>query len=284
MMESAEIIFQDSLAKAGIFILGAYGFLAIFGPTLAPYGALEQVIQPGSQYEILRYAPPSLNHPLGTTAQGRDVLSIIFHGSRITLYVGLVAGGLTGALGFLVGLVSGYYGGWVDYILMRITDIMFGLPYLGMALAILSAIEPRNEVIILTLALLLWRLPVRVIRSEVLSVKEKEFVKSSKAIGAKDLHVMFRVIMPNVLPLTFIYISYGIAWAIIGEASLAFLGFGDPTTMSWGRSLQLAYESGSIGRGWWTWLPQAISISLVVSSVYFILRGYEEVINPSLRS
>lgn len=275
-----EVLLQDGGAKFGLTVLAIFTFLGIFGPYLAPHHPLEHTVRVDGS--IQRLVPPSQTAPMGTTTYGKDILSQFLTGARPTFYVGLFGGIGTGLLGFLVGLVSGYFGGRVDEFLMRLTDLTFALPFLPMALLILSFVQPSTTLIIFVLVLFIWKVPARVIRSEVLTIRQRTFVKSARASGAGHLRTMFVHVAPNVLPVAFLYMAYAIAWSIIGQATLAFLGFGDPTTTSWGRMLRQVFESGSMREAWWWVLPPSIAILLVTTAVFFVGRAFEEVINPDI--
>jgi peptide/nickel transport system permease protein len=274
---------QDRLAFAGLIIVLLFVFLGLFGPMLAPHDPIEHDMR-GEDGQILRLEEPSGQAFLGTTAFGKDVLSQFLAGAQPTFIVGLFGGLGTGAIGFLVGLVSGYYGGWVDEVLMRLTDLTFSLPFMPMALLLLTFVTPSVWLMTAIIAGFLWKMPARVVRSEVLSVRERTFVKSARASGASDLRTMLYHVAPNVLPIGFLYTAYGIAWAIAAQASLAFLGFGDPTMTSWGRMLRQVFESGNMRVAWWWVFPPAIGIAAITTSVFLIGRAYEEVINPEIQS
>jgi peptide/nickel transport system permease protein len=271
----------DRPALVSMVVLAGFLFLGAFGPLIAPHDPIRYSVL-SAEGIIMRLSPPTLTAPLGTTAYGKDVLSQFLAGARPTLIVGLFGGVATGGIGFLVGLTSGYYGGWVDEVLMRLTDLTFSLPFMPMALLLLTFIQPNIWIITLIIAAFLWKMPARVVRSEVLSVRERTFVKSARASGASDLRTMFGHVAPNVLPIGFLYTAYGVAWSIAAQASLAFLGFGDPTTTSWGRMLRQVFESGSIRVAWWWVLPPALGIAAITTSVFLIGRAYEEVINPEI--
>ena len=276
-----QFISKDWPALVGAFVLGTFVFLGVFGPAIAPHDPIRYNVR-AAEGTIMRLHAPTLKAPFGTTAYGKDVLSQFLAGARPTLIVGLFGGLATGGVGFLVGLVSGYFGGWVDELLMRLTDLTFSLPFMPMALLILTFIQPNIWIITLIVAAFLWKMPARVVRSEVLSVSERTFVKSARASGASDLRTMFVHVAPNVLPIGFLYTAYGVAWSIAAQASLAFLGFGDPTTTSWGRMLRQVFTSGSIQIAWWWVVPPAVGIAAVTTSVFLIGRAYEEAINPEI--
>lgn len=276
-----QFLSHDRPALVGMVVLGVFIFLGIFGPYLAPYNPIRENVLTANG-EIMRLHGPTAKAPLGTTAYGKDVLSQFLAGARPTLVVGFVGGVGTTIIGFLVGLVSGYYGGWVDEVLMRVTDFTFSLPFTPMALLLLTFVSPNVWMLTAVIVLFLWKMPARVVRSEVLSVRERTFVKSARASGASDLRTMFVHVAPNVLPIGFLYMAYGVAWSIASQASLAFLGFGDPTATSWGRMLREVFASGSIRVEWWWVIPPAIGIAVVTTSVFLVGRAYEEIINPEI--
>jgi peptide/nickel transport system permease protein len=283
MADQLRFLLRDRLALAGTVIIALFVFIGLFGPMLAPHDPVEYSIRnPDGSIAVLE--PPSLNAWFGTTSYGKDVFSQFLAGARPTLLVGVVGGLGTGLIGFLVGLVSGYFGGRVDEFLMRLTDLTFSLPFLPMALLLLTFVEPNIWLITLIIMLFLWKMPARVVRSEVLSVKNRTFVKSARASGAGHFRTMFYHVAPNVLAIGFLYTAYGIAWSIAAQASLAFLGFGDPTTTSWGRMLRQVFTSGAIRVAWWWVLPPALGIAAVTTAVFLIGRRYEEILNPEIQS
>jgi peptide/nickel transport system permease protein len=283
ILAQLEFLAQDRLALAGMIVLGVFIFLGLFGPVLAPHDPIVSDIHTKNG-EIMRLQSPNAAAPFGTTEFGKDVLSQFLAGARPTFIVGLIGGVGTGALGFLIGLVSGYFGGRVDEFLMRLTDLTFSLPFMPMALLLLTFVTPSIWLITAIIVLFLWKMPARVVRAEVLSVREQTFVRSARASGAGHLRTMFIHVAPNVLPIGFLYVAYGVAWAIASQASLAFLGFGDPTSTSWGRMLRMVFESGTIRIAWWWVIPPAVGIAAVTTAVFLIGRAYEEVINPEIQT
>jgi peptide/nickel transport system permease protein len=276
------VVLEDNAAKVGVVVLAVFGFLGVFGPYIAPHHPIEDTLRQGGS--IMRLESPGGKAVLGTTSFGKDVLSQFLAGARPTLIVGLFGGVGTGVLGFLVGLTSGYFGGTVDEFLMRLTDLTFALPFLPMALVILSFVTPSVWLITAVLVVFLWKMPARVIRSEVMTVKERTFVKSARARGAGHLRTMFLHVAPNVLGIGFLYTAYAVGWSIVAGASLAFLGFGDPTTTSWGRMLQQVFRSGAIRVAWWWVLPPSIGIGAVTTGVFLVGRAFEEIVNPDLQT
>lgn len=275
-------IAQDNWTKAAIAIIVAFCFLGLFGPTLAPHDPIEDTVE-NEDGRMMRLAEPNDAAPMGTTTYGKDVLSQFLVGARPTFLVGLFGGLGTGVVGFLVGLVSGYYGGRVDEVLMRLTDLTFSLPFTPMAIFILTFITPSVGIMIAIMVIFLWKIPARIVRSEVLTVKERTFVKGARAGGAGHLRTMLVHVAPNVLPVGFLYAAYAVSWSIGSQAAFAFLGFGDPTTTSWGRMLRMVFASGSMREAWWWVLPPAIGIAAITTAVFLVGRAFEEVINPELQ-
>jgi peptide/nickel transport system permease protein len=280
LVEQFRVLSQDRGAFISMIILGIFVFLGVFGPHIAPYHPIEHTMrQSGS---VMRLTGPSATAPMGTTQFGKDVLSQFLTGARPTLIAGAVGGLLASAFGFLVGLTAGYFGGLIDEVLMRFTDLAFAMPGLPLVILILSFVEPTVYLISLAYLAIIWKQTARVLRSEVITVKERTFVQSARASGAGHMRTMFRHVAPNVLPIGFLYAAYSVGWAIYGQAGIAFLGFGDPNTTSWGRMLRQAFESGAMREAWWWVIPPAFGIAVVCVAVFFIGRAYEEIVNPEI--
>ena len=227
---------------------------------------------------------PSGNYyPLGTDYEGHDILTQVMFGTQAELLVGISAAFFSVVIGTIVGLVAGFYSGLVDDLLMRATDVMLSLPYLVIMLLFAAAFGPSLMNIIIIFAILSWAGIARVIRAVTLSIKERAFVDAARVSGASDSRLIFRHIGPNVLPYTFLYMTFSISGAIVTEAILAFLGFGDPTSVTWGMMLQFLQISGhSLDAPWWL-LPPGIAITLLSLAFYLIGRAFDEVVNPRLR-
>lgn len=264
----------------GATALFSFFLMSVGAPYLAPYDPMEYQYADG---RVLKLQPPDYRHWLGTTYYGRDVLSQVLMGSRVALMVGIIAALFLSFIGTNIGLWAGYFGGRVDSLLMRITDIAFGIPFLPFAIVLIALTKPTIWNMIITISCLMWRTTARVIRSQVLSLKERPFIKAAKVSGSGDFRIMYVHILPNVLPMSFLYIVLGIAWATLTEASLSFLGFGDPRMISWGQMLYEAFVTGSTRDAWWTVFPPGICITLFVISAFMIGQAYEEVANPRLR-
>ncbi len=222
---------------------------------------------------------------LGTTNLGRDIYSQLVAGSRSALMVGVTAAVCVAAIGTLVGLLSGYFGGRIDAFLMRLADVALAIPFLPFVIVLAGFYRANTWNVVVAVALLLWPNTARVIRAQVLTVKERAYVEAARVTGASDMRILFTHVAPNILPLTFLYGSVAIGWAILTEAAVSFVGFGDPARMSWGYMLQDAFVSQALSRGSWNWfLPPGICIILVVVAGFFLARGAEEVLFPKLRS
>jgi len=273
---------RDRFALAGTLIYVLLILTAIFADQIATTNPRE-ILYAGSR--IARNLPPGWEHLLGTTHGGRDVFSQLVHGSRSAVAVGLTAAFFVVAIGTLLGLISGFFGGWVDSVVMRLADVVLGLPFLPFVIVLAALTRPGTAIIVFSVAVLLWPNTARVIRSQVLTVRERSFVEAARVTGCSTWRIIFVHIAPSILPLSFLYGSIAIGWAILTEASASFLGFGDPSVISWGGMLQDAYANQALGRGAYYWfVPPGICIVLVVLAGFFISRGYEEILFPRLRS
>jgi peptide/nickel transport system permease protein len=227
---------------------------------------------------------PSGNRYLfGTDYEGHDILAWLIYGTRSELMVGITAAFVAVVIGTVVGLVAGFYPGVIDSILMRATDVMLSLPGLVILLLFAAVFGPSLVNIMIIIAILSWAGIARVIRSVTLSLKERAFVDAAIIAGASESRLIFRHIAPNVLPYTFLYMTFTISGAIVTEAILAFLGFGDVYNVTWGMMLQYLQISGQSLIAWWWLLPPGICITLLSLSFYLIGRAFDEVVNPRLR-
>jgi peptide/nickel transport system permease protein len=219
---------------------------------------------------------------LGTDNTGRDIFTWLVYGSQVSLYVGLVAAGIGIGLGLVIGLLAGYLGKVVDEILMRFTDMLLTIPGLPLLLVLVAVIGNSETNIIIVIGFLGWMGFARIIRSQVLSLRERPFIEASKAAGAGPFRIMARHIFPNIVGLTYVNLALTVPGAILSEAALAFLGLGDPTIVSWGQMFRNAELSQDLFDPWWV-IPPGIAIALV--SLSFILIGYalDEIFNPKLR-
>ncbi len=249
---------------------------------MAPYLPFERNY--GESGQLLRLTGPSADHWLGTTMLGRDVFSQMLWGARPAMLVGCATSIGVALIGVNVGLIAGYFGGRVDAITMRITDVFLGLPFLPFIIVVLAISGRGTWTIIIAMTLIMWRAAARVIRAQVLSIKQMPFVAAARITGAGPFTILYREIAPNIMPIALVNITFSLAWAIITEASISFLGYGDPDTISWGSILHLAYSSQMMYSAPWWVVPPGIAIMVLASSVYFVGRAYEHVVNPRLVS
>ncbi len=266
----------------GLAILVLYLLIALMAPILMTHDPWE--INRTERGLVARLQPPSSQHFLGTTHMGRDVFSPLVIGTRATLLVGIVAAFCVTLIGTNVGLISGYFGGWVDEVIMRVVDIAYSIPFVPFIIILVTLLEPSLWNIILGIVLLFWRSPTRVIRSQVLTLKTRPFVKAARVAGAGDLRIIYTQIAPNILPLAFLYMTISVGWAVVTETSVSFLGLGDPLVISWGQMLNLAFLSGAVRHAWWWIVPPGISIILIVVAMFMIGEASEEYANPRLKS
>jgi peptide/nickel transport system permease protein len=279
--EILKLLVKDKLGLIGIVLLLFFTFVSIFAPQIIPYDPMEQHYHEDGS--LIRMEPPSSEHWFGTTRMGRDVFSQVIAGTRVALFVGLASAIMVTFIGTTIALVAGYLGGWIDDLLMRITDVVYGIPFLPFAMIMVAVLGPSIWNIIIAIVLISWRTTSRVIRSEVLTLKQRAFIESAKLSGASSLRIMFRHIAPNILPLSLVFGSLAMGWAIVTEASISFLGYGDPLLISWGKILFDAYVAQAITEAWWWVVPPGLAITLLVMSGFFVSRSLEEILNPRLR-
>lgn len=262
----------------GVCLLCA--LLAVFAPWIAPYDPTQKHYDTAGK--LLRIADPSFTHWLGTTSLGRDVLSQMIWGARPAMLVGLVVALGSAIIGANIGLLAGFYGGRFDNLLMRFTDIVMGVPFLPFVIVILSVSGKSLSSLILAMTLIMWRASARIVRAQVMSLKQMPFVAAARITGASDLAILYREIAPNIVPLALVNMAFALAWAITTEASIGFLGFGDPDVISWGSIIYDAFASQAMYRAPWWVAPPGVAIMVLVSAVYLVGREYERVINPRL--
>lgn len=275
-------VWRGPFGPTGLVILGLCIVLAVLGPAIAPYDPTARNYDAAGK--LIRLAAPSWEHWLGTSLLGRDVLSQMLVGARPALIVGGLTALGTVVIGVNIGLIAGYFGGRVDSFLMRLTDMFLGLPFLPFIIIVLSLTGRSLMTLVLAMTLVMWRSTARVVRAQVLSLRELPFVAAARITGASDLAIIYREIAPNIMPIALVSIPFALAWAIITEASIGFLGFGDPSVVSWGSIVYDAYASQMMYRAPWWVMPPGIAIMVLVSAVYFIGRAYEQVVNPRLRN
>ena len=267
------------MGMGGLVILVIFIGMAVFAPLLADASGLDATQATGQPLE-----GPSLKYPLGTDDLGRSVLTLTIWGSRVSLLIGFFATLLSIVIGAVLGIAAGYYGGWKESILMRLTDWFLVIPFLPLAIVLASLLGRSLWNIIFVIGITSWPGTARLVRAQALSVKERPYVERARALGAGDWHLITRHVLPNVFPLIFANTILVVAIAILSETTLSFLGLGDPLHVSWGTMLEFAFGAGAASIGAWWWLI-APGIAIVLVVLAFTMCGYalDEVLNPRLR-
>ncbi|MEU6717489.1 ABC transporter permease [Nonomuraea sp. NPDC046802] len=259
--------------RAALLIVGTFLLIAALAPVIATFGPLERVR--GAHGGLARLLPPSVTHPFGTTNFGRDVFSQVVWGTRRTLTIAGIAALATALIGLNIGLIAGYLGGKVDAVLMRLADSAYAIPFLPLALVLVGIFGRSDMVLVLAIAALFWRTTARVVRSQVLSLKERSFVKAAVVSGASRRRVLYVHIAPNVASLAILYGMLLVAEAVLAEASLSFLGMAPPNTVSWGTIMFDAFTSQEMRRAWWWPLFPGLAIMLFVFALSLLGRAHE---------
>lgn len=272
--EAMRMFARSPVALAGLGLLIAIVTLALLGPFLMPVDPFDIVAAP--------LTPPSLQEALlGTDQQGRDVLAGLVHGGRATLAVGLSAALVSVLIGITVGALAGYFGGTVDEMLMRVTEFFQVLPALLFSMVLVTLFSPTLTTIALSIGAVSWAATARLTRAEFLKLKELDFVAAEHVIGASRGRIIWRVILPNALPPLIVSATFAIGSAILFEASLSFLGLGDPNRMSWG--LMIGSSRSYILSAWWAVTFPGLMIFLTVLAIGLIGDGLNDALNPKLR-
>jgi peptide/nickel transport system permease protein len=272
---------HNRLGLIGLVMLGLAIGVAVFAPSIAPYNPKATV---RVTIEDI-YAKPSAAHILGTDDGGKDVFSAFLFGARVSLIVGFSASLISMLIGGTVGLVAGFYGGRIGNLLMRLTDIFLVIPDLPLMIVIVAMVGPSLWNIIIVIGILGWTGTARIVRSQALSLKERQFVLRARAIGAGNFHILRRHIFPLVLPLMVTNTVLVISLSILDESTLSFLGLGDPTTLSWGGMLNFAFTRGAISAGaWWALIAPGLGIVWVVLGCTLLGNALEEAFNPRLQT
>jgi len=275
------LFLRNRMAVIGAIMLLVVVTMAVLAPWVAPF-------DPNAAVRVSIdniYAPPSATHWLGTDDAGKDVLSNVIYGARVSLIVGFFASFISLVIGGLVGLVAGFYGGRVDTLLMRVTDILLVIPDLPLMIVLIALLGRGLDILILVIGILGWTGTARVVRAQTLSVRERKFVQRARAIGAGNFYIVRRHIFPMVFPLMVVNAVLVISAAILNESTLAFLGLGDPTRLSWGQMLNFAFRRGAMSAGaWWVLAPPGFAIIWVVLGLTLLGNGLERIFNPKLET
>jgi peptide/nickel transport system permease protein len=268
----------DRMGRAGLLTVAAVLVIAVAGPLLAPY---DRTAVAGSRTGILQ--SPGAGHWLGTDELGRDILRQVLAGTSVSLQIGLIATLITVLIGTLVGVLAGWFTGFIDAILMRITDFFLVLPNLPLMIALGAIIGQSLPMIVLVIAITSWPSTARIVRSQALALREREVVARAKTVGLSSAGILWRLILPGVLALVIANAVLVIAGSILAEATLSFLGLGDPTRTSWGQILHNAFAAGAVGNGcWWYFLPPGVGIVVVVLAFSLVGQSLERILNPRL--
>lgn len=266
----------NRLAMTGLVVVVVLFLISLSAPLIAPYNPAAI-----NAWDVLQ--PPSWQHWFGTDELGRDVLSRVLFGARISLKVGFVAIGIAVLLGSAVGLLAGYYGGWVDTLLMRCVDIMLCFPAFFLILAIITFLEPSIWYIMAVIGLTGWMGVARLVRAEVLAIREMDYILAARCIGCSDLRIILRHILPNALSPVLVAATLGVAGAILTESALSFLGIGvQPPTPSWGNILTSGKDY--IEFAWWLSLYPGLAILITVLAYNLLGEGIRDALDPRTRS
>jgi peptide/nickel transport system permease protein len=270
----------DKLAMISLLVLVAFAIVAIATPWFTDKSAISAV----NTADNPTWAPPSREFLLGTDYLGRSVGLQVLWGARVSLFVGLMATLLTIGIGTTVGITAGFFGGWSDAALMRVTDWFLVIPFLPTAIVLAAVLNRSLWTIVFVIGITSWPSTARLLRSQVLSVRSRLYVDRSRALGAGRGHLIGRHILPNVMPLVMASTTLAVPISILTETTLSFLGLGDPTEVSWGAILNEAREKGAVTRGaWWYYMPPGMAIVMVVLAFTLLGRALETVLDPRLR-
>lgn len=271
-----EMVRKNTAGLIGLAIIAIFAFAAVAAPILAPYSPTERTC---SVFE-----PPSGTHWLGCDDGGIDMLSALIAGGRVSLIVGFAAAVVAVFIGGGIGVVSGYFGGWVDTALMRLTDCFLVIPDLVLMIIIADIWGPSLFHVIMVIGLLLWTSTARIVRAQVKSVREQDYVKRAQTIGASSSRIIFRHVLPQVGPLLIANTVLTVAVAILAETALAFVGLSDPTRVTWGNIIQFAFlADAATARAWWVIVPAGACIALVIMGCFLLGQAIEDALNPRLK-
>ena len=287
-LRAVRFVGRRPLGAFGLALIALVVVVAVVGSVIAPQDPLST-----SSFDFAhRLQSPSTSHWLGTDESGRDLFSQFLLGARVSLIVGLVAGLSSAVIGAIVGICAGYFGGWVDRVLAFVGDWLLLVPFLPLAVLMDALLQDdarripggRTGIIVLVLAITGWAGTTRIVRAQVLVLREQAFVERARAQGASHARIMRRHILPNVMPLVWANVILIIALSILGEAGLSYFGLGDPEAFSWGTLLYNGFQAGAINEGaWWYVVPPGLAITLVVLAFFAIGQVVEDAADPHLR-
>lgn len=268
---------RHRLALAGMIFLIVIGLAALFAPWLSPYES-DTMNLPDSRLE------PSLEHPLGTDSLGRDNVTRVLFGGRVSITVALLAVAISSTIGTVLGTLSGFSGGWTDTIIMRLTDVFLSFPLLLLLIVLMTILDPSATNVVVIIGFFTWMGTARIVRGQVLSIKNEQYVEAAVASGAGTIRIIMRHILPNSIAPLVVVSTLGVANAMLTEASLSFLGLGiQPPTPSWGNMLNAAQQLQVLAQEPWAWLGPGAAITLTVLSVNFMGDGLRDALDPRHR-
>jgi peptide/nickel transport system permease protein len=269
---------KNRMAMAGLAVMIFLYIVTLLTPLIAPYDPIAQ-----GDIVNLRFLPPSFEHLMGTDRFGRDLFSRVLYGARISLSIGFIAIGIAVTLGTVIGAVAGYFGGLIDTLLMRFTDMMLSFPRLILLIVIIAMFEASIFLVVAVLGVTGWMSVSRIVRGEVLSLREREFVQAARALGMSDLRIIFRHIIPNTMAPVIVFATLGIGNTILIEAGLSFLGLGvQPPTPSWGNMIDEG--SDSLVNAWWISTFPGLAIVFTVVAFNLLGDGLRDALDPRLRT
>jgi len=270
--------FRMPTAIAGVAILGVFTIAALTAPLYIHSSDLDVTQATGGQL-----APPSRHYPLGTDQPGRSVLLLLIWGARASLAIGVIATLLAVVLGSAIGLLAGHYQRWLGRGLMHLTDWFIAVPSLPLAISLAAVLGQGATSITIAIAITSWTATARLIRAQTLAVEARPFIERARALGAGNVQIMVRHVLPNVAPLILVSTTLTVAGAILAETTLTFLGLGNPTEVSWGTMINDAYTGSAVSRGaWWYLLPPGIAIVVVVLGFTMTGRAIEHILDPRM--
>lgn len=273
----AKTFFSNKIGTLGFIMVLIFFIIAFVGPKIFPYSPIDVAEGP-------MLAEPNSEFWFGTDHLGRDIFGAIINGTKTSLIVGFSAAFISISLGTIIGLTSGFIGGKLDHVLMRLTDGMMVLPKLPLIMVLSALLGTNIRNIILVIGFTGWTGTARLVRSQALSIRERPYIERARSIGAGNLYIMYKHILPNVFPVIFAQTILATSSAILAEASLSFLGLGDPLSVSWGQILNGAFVNGAVSIGaWWYFVPAGLAIILLVISFTFVGYSFDEILNPKLR-
>ncbi len=268
--------FKRPASIVGLSIIGLFLVLSIFSSWIMPYST--------TQPSCAVFAPPSPEHWLGCDDGGIDMLSLVLQGGQVSLFVGFTAAIISIVIGTIFGVLSGYFGGWVDGVLMRITDYFIVIPQIVLMIVVAAVWGPSLTHVILVIGFLMWTSAARVIRAQVKTLRERVYVRRTESLGAGHLRIIGRHILPQLGPLLIANAVLAITLAIFNETALAFLGLSDPTAVTWGTIMEHAFDRDAISTGaWWAIVPAGLCVAFLIMGCYLLGNAIEDALNPRLR-